>query len=517
MKATSQKRLALHLLLQDGEKQLNKFTTIQLKKAGLISCLFLWASICIGQPKPWLADEKLNKAYTLALNLQLKDAREQIKGVKTPETIYIAGLADALELLVTEDEVKFGQYEDAYEARLKLLEEIDPASAESLFSMAELRLQWAFTYLKFGHEFDAAWNIRQAYLTVQECKKKYPDFLPIKKSSGLLEIMLGSVPDKYQWVMSLLSMEGSVDSGLQELEQVITQSTTLSFETLLLSHLFRGFVLQQTESAMSGFMETIKTHPENRLALFLSASMAIKNSASEQALTQLLKISADKNGILIPYADYQTGEVFLHKGEYASSIRSYQKFIVEYRGQNYIKDAHYKIGVCYWLMGSTTEASRYFDKAKDEGRESAEADKYAARSLAENSYPHVKLSKIRYATDGGYYDDAKKIIASVTDKELTTAKEKIEFTYRKGRLHHKSGSLIEAQKEYIETIEKQGEENWYFAPNACLQLGYLFVSQKQLKEAQKYFEKALTYKKHEYKNSIDSKAKSALAQLRKRG
>lgn len=470
----------------------------------------------MGQEKPWLAEEKLSKAYTLVLSLQLKDARAQIKENKTPEAIYIAGLADALELLVTEDETKFDQYEDAYDARLKQLEEIERPSAESLFSIAELRLQWAFTYLKFGHEFDAAWNIRQAYLTVQECKKKYPDFLPIKKSSGLLEIMLGSVPEKYQWVMSLLSMEGSVDFGLQELEQVITPGSSLSFETLLLYHLFRGFVLQQTESAMRGFNEAIKVYPENRLALFLSASMAIKNSASEQALTYLLKISEDKNGMLIPYADYQTGEVFLHKGEYGSSIRSYQKFIVEYRGQNYIKDAHYKIGVCYWLMGSTIEASRYFDKAKDEGKESTEADKYAARSLAENIYPHVKLSKIRYATDGGYYEDAAKIITSVTDKELTTQKEKTEFTYRKGRLHHKSGSPIEARKEYIETIESQGAENWYFAPNACLQLGYLFVSQKQPAEAQKYFEKALTYKKHEYKNSIDSKAKSALAQLKKR-
>jgi uncharacterized protein HemY len=49
-----------------------------------------------------------------------------------------------------------------------------------------------------------------------------------------------------------------------------------------------------------------------------------------------------------------------------------------------------------------------------------------------------------------------------------------------------------------------------------LQLGYLLVEQKQVKEAKKYFEKALSYKKHEYKNSIDSKAKSALAQLKKK-
>ncbi len=507
----------LLLPLPDEEKQLNRLTTIQhLKRAGLISCLFLCSIICQAQQKEWLSDKRLFESYTLALNLKIEEAQKQLNDIKTPEQIYVASLTDAFELLVTEDEIKFEKYEDALEDRLGRLEEIDPATAESLFATAELRLQWGFIYLKFGHELDAAWNIRQSYLIVQECKKKYPSFLPIKKTSGLLEIMLGSVPEKYQWVMSLLNMEGSVDLGLKELEQVKNQSPSLNLETTLLYYLFQGFILQQTESAMLGFDETIKIYHGNRLALFLGASIAIKNSQSEKALVYLKKVNEDTKGLAIPYSYYQLGEVYLHKSEYESSAHAYQNFLARYRGQNYIKDAHYKIGICYWMMGNRSESEKYFDKAKEEGKESAEADKYAARSLAENINPNIKLSKIRYATDGGYYENAKKIVSSVNDNDLLSFKEKIEFTYRKGRLHHKSGSLAEAQKEYLETIEKQREENWYFAPNACLQLGYLFVDQKQPKEAQKYFEKALSYKKHEYKNSIDSKAKSALAQLRKK-
>ena len=500
----------------EEEKQLNKLATIQhLKKTGFTTCLFLWLIVCPAQQKDWLMEERLYKAYTLALTLKIEEAHGQLTEIKTPGQVYVASLTDALELLVTEDEVKFEKYEDAYEARLDLLEEISPSTSETLFAIAELRLHWAFTYLKFGHEFDAAWNIRQAYLTVQECKKKYPAFLPIKKSSGLLEIMLGSVPEKYQWVMNLLNMEGSVETGLKELEQVRNQSASLNFETTLLYYLFQGFVLQHTAAAMQGFDETIHANPDNHLALFLGASIAIKNSQSEKALGYLKKVNENTNGLIIPYAHYQLGEVYLHKGEYESSINSYQKFLAQYRGQNYVKDAHYKIGICHWLMNNATEAGKYFEKAKEEGKESSEADKYAARSLAENSYPNVKLLKIRYATDGGYYEEAKKIVSTVTGNELNTLKEKTEFIYRKARLFHKSGSAAEAKEYYAEAIISQTEENWYFAPNACLQLGYISIEQNQTKEAKMYFEKALSYKKHEYKNSIDSKAKSALAQLKK--
>lgn len=499
------------------EKQLNNTTTIKkIKGAGFITCLFLCSVTWAQSTHDWIQHKSLSNAYKLAFNLQVQEARALLNEIKTPEQLYVASIADVLELLVTEDEVKFEKYEDAYDQRLDALEQLKPATAASLFALAELRLQWAFTYLKFGHELDAAWNIRQAYLAVQECKKKYPEFIPIQKSSGMLEIMLGSVPEKYQWIMGLLNMQGSIDKGLAELEQVRSKSPTLYFETTLVYYLFQGFVLQHTEQALQGLEKELLSQTDNRLALFLGASLAIKNSNSEQALTLLKKVNTHTPGVPIVYAGYQQGEVYLHKGEYDSSILMYTKFLDKYRGRNYVKDAHYKIGICYWLSGKPEKAKKAFERARIEGKETTEADKYAARSLAEQVYPHVKLSKLRYATDGGYYEKANTILSTITSDDLGSSKEKIELTYRKARLAHKTNSLQEAEKYYQETIAQQGEELWYFAPNACLQLGYLVLERNNIGQARQYFEKALRYKKHEYKNSIDSKAKSALAQVKKK-
>lgn len=445
----------------------------------------------------------------------MNEDREVVKKPKALQEFYVTSLAETLVLLVTEDEVKFKKFEASWSDRIDLLEKIEPANADALFILAELRLQWAFVYLKFGHELDAAWNIRQAYLTVQECKKKFPEFVLVKKTSGVLEVMLGSIPEKYQWVISMFGMEGSVQRGLLELESIKNGETDLSFETALIYYLTQGFILQETALAAKGLHELITQHPHQRLALFLAGCLAIKNSESEKALEYFKTLQQNQQGLSIAYVDYQTGEVYLHKGEYKSSIEYYQKFLSTYTGLNYVKDAHYKIGICYWLQGKSKDAKKYFTKSKTAGNESTEADKYAARSLAENINPNVKLSKLRYATDGGYYTEAERIITTVEDADLPSKKEKIEFEYRKARLFHKSNSLAEAKQSYLQTISESGTENWYFAPNACLQLGYIFQDEKDSKEARTYFEKALTYKKHEYKNSIDSKAKSALARLKK--
>jgi tetratricopeptide (TPR) repeat protein len=157
----------------------------------------------------------------------------------------------------------------------------------------------------------------------------------------------------------------------------------------------------------------------------------------------------------------------------------------------------------------------YFEEATKKGKVATEADKHAARALTDNPMPNMKLAKVRYSTDGGYYDTAIRLLRSIRTEDIPTPRETTEFNYRYARLYHKLSDLEKAKSYYLKTITLTGQESWYFAPNSCLQLGYIYVSENNTAEARNYFNKALSYKKHEYKNSIDSKAKSALVQLKK--
>lgn len=456
------------------------------------------------------------EAYTNCLSLNLSKARTQLAGDNSPEAIYISSLADVLELLVTEDQSKFDVYESAYAQRIETLKKISPVTEKSLFSLAELRLQWSFVYLKFGHDFTAAWSVRQAHVLTQECQAKFPNSMLINKTSGMLEVMLGSVPEKYQWILGLLGMKGSVELGLSQLQLVNQYDNPLAFESELLMLLIDGFILQQTDTAVSGIENFHYLYPENRLVLFLGATLAIKNSGSEMALNMLEKLKRlPEHDLPMYYTDYLLGEVYLHQGNYSKSINAFKYFISHYMGENYIKDAYYKIGVAYWMNHQSDLAIAYFEEARIKGTVAAEADKYAARALADNPMPNMKLAKIRYSTDGGYYDNAIRLLKSIRPEDIPTPREITEFNYRYARLYHKLNDLEKAKVYYRKTIDLSVQESWYYAPNSCLQLGYIYRAEKNTAEARNYFNKALSYKKHEYKNSIDSKAKSALAQLAK--
>ena len=214
------------------------------------------------------------------------------------------------------------------------------------------------------------------------------------------------------------------------------------------------------------------------------------------------------------YVDYLRGEALLQRGDYMPAIQGYQKFLKGYKSQSYKKDSYYKISLCYYLMGNMENAKKNFEIAKRTGKTTADPDKYAAAMLEDNSFPNAKILKLRFYTDGGYYKEAKEVLNNITSADLTTPKDKTEFLYRKGRLAHKTEDINAAKVFYKQTIDMAAQEPWYFAPNASLQLGYIYQAQGDYASARKYFELALSYKRYEYKNGIDSRAKSALEQLK---
>ena len=490
-----------------------KALKIKLLKAGTIACFFLFPLFSQGTADNfWQFDSELQKAYSLILNLKTDQAYTLLlKNTKSygPHRMYLLTFCETVDILITEDEKKFESVELKFKNRLSQLELL-PESAETLFLQAEINLQKGFSYINLNQELNAVIAIRRAYNFTQECLKKYPGFIPIKKTSGVIQVMVGSVPDKFHWFMSLLGMKGSVSKGQKQLEELRLSKSSLKEEATVLFFTIKGLISQEFEVASKGIQECLKTDPDNRLLLFLGINMLMKNSQSEEALHLIQTLDRNPQGLQIYYIEYLRGEILLQHGDYALSILAYQKFINGYKSVSFKKDSYFKIALCYWLQNKTELAWQNFEKAKQTGKEIAEPDRYAAKQLEENKFPNPKILKVRFYTDGGYYKEAKEALHTILPTDLVTLKEQTEFYYRKARLSHKTGEISAAKLFYNQTIDMTGDNPWYFAPNSALQLGYIAMAQKDNPAAKGYFEKALSFKKHEYKSSIDTKAKAAL-------
>ncbi len=477
-----------------------------MKLASLSACLFCFISIATAQESPFLSDAQTSRAHKLTLDLQFAEARKLLAAnSSTLQSTYVSSLSEALELLLTEDPSLFSSYEQNFEDRLFK----NPKTADEKFLLAEMHLQWAFVYLKFGHELDAASHFRDAYKIATDCRRRSSQYLPIRKTTGMLEVMVGAVPEKYTWVMDLFGIHGSIENGLRDLDLISNSNNGLAGEARLMKSLIEGYVLQQPAGAADDLQQNLHRDSSHSFALG-AASLFIKSAQSEKAYALLEPLAN-----VTPIANYFRGEILLHRGDYRDAIDAYQRFARSYQGSNNLKDTFFKIGICYRLLDQRLKSDSAFAIARENGNDLVEADRSAARTLASGGLSHSSLLKVRYSTDGGYYDIARQTLDKIVQGELPTEKDRVEYYYRRARLEHGTNHVAAAKIFYQQVIDMAGNKPWYFAPNACLQMGYLALEAKDETRAKQYFKKALTYKNHEYKNSIDSKAKTALNRMKR--
>ncbi|MEM7109575.1 MAG: hypothetical protein AAF519_15225, partial [Bacteroidota bacterium] len=251
--------------------------------------------------------------------------------------------------------------------------------------------------------------------------------------------------------------------------------------------------------------------PKSPLSSLAKVLIHLKVNQNESAISALESIITYQSKY--PLLNYLMGEARIRSGEYAKARKAYFKFINTSKNLANIKDSYFKIGLTYHLE-EDLDSARYFMKmAAEKGKEISEADQYASKVINSNRLPHRLIVKIRFLTDGGYYADAEKLVERFAKASFQNFDDRLEFQYRSARLRHKQTKAEDAIVYYKEVVDLSPKKGYYFAPNACLQLGYLYRSRKDYLNAGYYFKKVNEFSDYEYKNSIDRKARSALLNL----
>lgn len=471
--------------------------------------LFLCAVILTGSTlvhAQHFQTQPLSRAYEHLLNFQIDSCRSILqKSPKNPYSYYLRLLSTSVELVIADDEVLFKALKKEEAEFLSALESENFPEAETGFLKAEARLQWGLIKLKYGEEFSAFWSIRQAFSLAKTTSEDFPGYLPIYKALGLLNAMLGLVPEKYVWVLSLFGMQGNLDTGLKELYKVALYDKDFSLEAHLILAMMQGYLLGDHEKSVAE-MQLVYERKKSILTNYLFALLLMKNSESSKAM-EVIYHTENKN--LFPYFNYLNGEILLQQGSYTEAILAYDTFRNKTKGQSLLKDATYKMSLCYYLKGDQISFSKLQASIRETGVAKNEADKYAESEALLPDLAHPDLYKLRFATDGGYFELAKGILRGM-DQTKFTPKDLCEYHYRAGRLNHKTNQLQTAKECYEKTIASQGDKSWYFAPNAALQLAIIYLTEQRTDDARKALKQLDAYKGYPYESSIRQHAKSLL-------
>jgi tetratricopeptide (TPR) repeat protein len=480
--------------------------------------LVLTNSIAFGQDFTWTPGQQ--RAYADLQKLKIHSAQQLLAREPTASGIrlFLEDYTDMLTLVTLDDYRMFDQLSQREDTRLDALKQMDDSSPWQRLIQAEVRLHWAFVKLKFDREISASWDVIRAYKLLAENQKRFPHFLPTYKSLGTLHIMIGSVPDKYVWVANLLGLHGTIRQGQQELLRA-QQDTLFGLESRLIDQMVRTYVLKATDTDKQALKRLIQTNPDNLLLHLFGATIEQKNGHSEQALAYLSSRPTGPAYQPLPIVDNILGDIYLQKGQYTKAEAHLTQFLRLYRGQNFLKDSYYKLFLCGWLVNRPDAQIRpYLSNVTTVGQTSVESDKvaqkFAEAYLHRGVSPNQKvLMRARLATDGGFTDSALAYLRPYREASFTTVAEQAEYNYRLGRIYQHRHNPDMAIPYLSRALSLSERNQLSFGATAALQLGYIYEQKNDRTKARSFFQKAISFRHHEYKNSVDNKARAALSNL----
>jgi len=479
------------------------------KKATLCVRLFFVSFLFV---QSVFAQSDKETAFHYYLDFKLDSCEFQINQIKDQAySIYLESLIESTKIFLSDDIEIYKSRKDRESDLLTKVVQSEHNDATIHFLQSEIKIQWAILGMKYGDEFSAFWNLRQAYSQTQKNIENYPEYLPSQKTIGLLQVLFGIVPDKYNWILNIFGIEGDAAKGFDSLKKISESQTEYALESRIMAALLQTYLLSEPEAGLE-IITKIHTNQKYLLIDYAYCLIAMKNAKSELALEVVEVAEQYQQPFKLPQLYYVLGEIFLQKGELDKAISNYQLFIKHQSGLSLIKDAYYKIGICYLIEGKTKLSSKNFELASENGWAKNEADNYAQIQIEKRDFSHNNLYRLRYATDGGYYENALKIQSQISQVNLQ-GRILCEYYYRSARLIQKTGKLEVAIEYYQKTIEAQKDNPWYYAPNAALQLGTIYISLNDNENSGKYLESVFNFKNHPYQKSIRQKAKTLLKTL----
>ncbi|RNL50631.1 tetratricopeptide repeat protein [Pedobacter jejuensis] len=461
-------------------------------------------------------------AYKSIFELKLGNAKAYISTEKKqhPNNSIIPLLenyVDYFTLITSGSKTDFDKLKGNKTSRLDKISDDDKNSPYYLYAQAEINLQWALIRGRFGEFFNAAMEIRKANNLLLENKKKYPNFLLNDKGLGLINTVLGNLPDgALKSALSTLGIKGNTQIGLSMLDKLAETLPKSTYEPFYEEVVFYyAYVLTDVAHSSSAYAKTIKFTERiadtSLLKSYLQSYVCIKTAHNDEAI----KILANKpeGGVYqpFPYLDYLEGIAHLNKLD-LNAASYFNKFLQTNKGVNYIKDANLHLGWIALIKGDKTGYSSFISKAVNAGYLYNEKDKQA-QNEASAPAPPVDLLKARLLYDGGYLSKALQLLDDKKTADYNSDKDKTEFNYRLGRIFDDLGKDNQALNYYQAAITQGKGLKYYFAANASLQMGKVYEKNGNKLKAKEAFNNAISMKNHEYENSIESQAKMGLKRI----
>lgn len=427
---------------------------------------------------------------------------------------FLENYVDFLVLFINEDPAEYDRRSAHKDQRLDLMAEGPTSSPFYGFTRAIINFQWAAVEMKYGGNMSAGWAGRKSFIAIRDNKNAFPDFAPNRMIYGAMKTVLGAVPDNYKWFTNLLGMKGSVKDGMAMVGDFINDNDTWAKvfrdEGIFYYAYLKFYILNQRDEVFRFIEERHLDTVNNLLFAYMVANLALNDQRADIAEPIIRGRNMSSEYLSTPIWDMEMGCARLYHRERDANVYL-ERYLANFKGRFYVKDILEKLSWHYYLEGNMAMAERYRRQVISRGTAHTEADKNALRDAQSGAWPNKMLLEARLLSDGGYHKEALQVLSGKGSSDFATDVDKLEFSYRLGRIYDDLGRPDDAIRAYLVAIKLGEHRQEYFAARAAWQIGYIYERRGNKSMALAFYQRCIDMPDHEYKNSLDQRAKAGIA------
>lgn len=460
------------------------------------------------------------QAYQQISSLKINAGAQLVQQAKkeNPDNLIpemLESYIDFYILFLNEDQSEYDKRMPHFDEHLERMEEGPDNSPFYNYCRTVVYMQKACVEIKFGRQWSAGWAFRKAFTLVKENKIKYPSFQLNNMIYGPMQVAAGTIPSGYKWLAGILGIKGSVKDGMLLMQQFLSSNDAMAkifFNEASFYYCYVLFYVQnQPEQVFQYIAQRKLDLVNNHLLAYMAANLALNNKQSEFAKNTILNRTKSSEYLDIAIWDFEMAYVKMQHLETGEAIQYFQQFFAKFKGRFYVKDAYEKMSWCYYLKGNLPAAENARKLVLQKGSLITDADKQAQKDAKAGIWPSTLLLKTRLLNDGGYNTEALGLLHGKSANDFTKAEERLEFAYRVGRIYDDIGRDEDAVKMYLSAIQLGQNSTAYYAARAALQIGWIYERQGKKDTAIKYYTQCMDMEDHDYKDSLDQKAKAGIA------
>ncbi len=458
------------------------------------------------------------EAYNKMVSFRIGEARAAISAeIKTDPynhlIILLQNYEDFFKLCFKDDPDLYKRRLAFREKRLNFLNNSDKKSPYYRLSKAIIYLQWSLIHLKYKENFKAANDFRKAHGLLRDNKKLFPNFAETDIFYGGQKAIIGTVPQEYQWITNLMGFKGNIGQGMKMVKRGIDSNPPLFKDEGIFYYIYLNEILLNDSKKAFRLLQTYNVDDKNiYLNTFMTSNLMLNNFRSAEALSIIQNRNKSSAYIQPIIFDYALGVAYLQTSEFEKAIPYLKKYLTS-KSYFYKKDATLKIAYAYYLMGEQNLSDSYKEKIKRTGTTITDMDKQAQKVAKQPSFGNKNLLRGRLLFDGGSFTECLAILEDETLKNNLGETENLEWDYRLARAYDETNKTAQAIAFYKKTLSADNPTEEYYPARAALQLAYIYEQQGKTALATTYFNRVLGIEGHEYKTSLDQKAKSGLLRI----